>query len=162
MIDVNSNINDVIQKITTGLNEITNPDQIIRTVAQTMVVEVHDRIHDRGKDSNDTPIGEYSNGYMALRTGNYKRKAKEGIERPRYNRTNDKKVVLSLTRQMENDFSVVATPEGYGLGYKNDENFKKSQYAEKTYNKKIFDLTETEKENVVKIAEFEVNKLLND
>lgn len=182
MIDISSNITEVVQNITSSLNEITNKDQVMRIVAQSLVTEVHDRIHERGEDSNSSKIGEYSNSYMALRTGNYKNadktkkgkaknagtytekagEEKSGTNRPKYNRTNDKKVVLSLTRQMENDFGVIATENGYGLGYQNDENFKKSQWTEKTYNKKIFDLTESEKEQVVKVAEFEVNRLLND
>lgn len=182
MIDISSNITEVVQNITSSLNDITNEDQVMRVVAQSLVTEVHDRIHERGEDSNSSQIGEYSNSYMALRTGNYKNADKtkkgklknagtytekagaerSGTNRPKYNRTDDKKIILSLTRQMENDFSVIATDNGYGLGYHNDENFNKSQWAEKNYNKKIFDLTEWEKEKVVQVAEFEVNRLLND
>lgn len=182
MIDISSNITEVVQNITSAMDELTNEDQVTRIIAQSLKTEVHDRIHERGEDSNNSQIGEYSNSYMALRTGNYKNADKtkkgklknagtytekagaerSGTNRPKYNRTNDKKVVLSLTRQMENDFSVIATANGYGLGFQNDENFNKSQWAEKNYNKIIYNLTEGENKKVVQIAEFEVNRLLND
>lgn len=174
MIEFTSNINEVVTKLTADMNQLGNPEKVLRVVAQSMVAEVHDRIHEQGKDSNDAAIGEYSNSYMALRTGNYKNAEKtkdgklknagtnkSGSKRPMYNRTADKKVILSLTRQMENDFTVIALPDGYGLGYLNDENFKKSQYAENTYKKKIFDLTIPEKETVFRIADFETNRLMN-
>lgn len=147
MININSNITDIVLKLTTGLSEIKS-DKILRVVAQSMVTVVHDRIHEEGKDANNSQIGEYSNSYLKLRT-------------KKYNRSEDKKVVLSLTRQEENDFSIQPTNDGYGLGYTNEENFKKSQWAEKRYNKKISDLTTEEKELVVKVAEHEVNRLLN-
>jgi len=62
---------------------------------------------------------------------------KVGTARPRYNRDSDSKVILSLTRQMENDLSVVATPVGYGIGYLNPLNLKKARWCEETYKKKI-------------------------
>ena len=72
---------------------------------------------------------------------------KAGTPRPRYNRTADTKVILSLTRQMENDLSVVDTPTGYGIGYLNPLNLKKALWCEATYDKKILtQLTNEERE----------------
>jgi hypothetical protein len=62
---------------------------------------------------------------------------KVGKARPKYNRTADKKVILSLNRQMENDLSVVPSGNGYGLGYLNPLNYKKALWCEETYRKKI-------------------------
>jgi hypothetical protein len=62
---------------------------------------------------------------------------KVGQARPKYNRSSDTKVILSLTRQMENDLAVVATGTGYGIGYLNPDNLKKARYCELTYKKKI-------------------------
>lgn len=59
------------------------------------------------------------------------------IPRPKYNRTSDTSVILSLTRQMENDLSVVATGTGYGIGYLNPFNMQKAMWCEETYKKKI-------------------------
>jgi len=71
---------------------------------------------------------------------------KTGTNRPVYNRTTDTKVVLSLTRQMENDLNVVPSGNGYGIGYLNPDNFKKAVWCEATYNKKI--LTKLTKEEI--------------
>jgi hypothetical protein len=80
-------------------------------------------------------------------TGVFTGEEKVGKKRPRYNRTNDPKVVASLTRQMENDMKVIATgPNSYGIGYSNKHNFDKSQWVEATYKMKdrIFSLSPTE------------------
>ena len=75
----------------------------------------------------------------------------------------DKKVVSSLTRQQENDFSVVATDTGgYGLGYNNIENFNKAGYVEDTYGKSIFSHTESERGQVYEIAQAVVDGTIND
>lgn len=63
--------------------------------------------------------------------------SKIGTARPKYNRTNDTKVVASLTRQMENDESVVQTGNGYGIGFLNPLNYQKALWVEETYKKPI-------------------------
>jgi hypothetical protein len=73
-------------------------------------------------------------------------KSKVGLNRPVYNRTTDTKVILSLTRQMENDLSVVPSGNGYGIGYLNPDNFKKAMFCEANYGKKI--LSKLTKEEV--------------
>jgi hypothetical protein len=92
----------------------------------------------------DTPFGKSRFATIDIES--------EGIARPRYNRTSDTKVVASLTRQMENDFSVIPTDDGYGLGYNNPYNRQKSDWVEETYKKEIFSLTTEEKALVVEIA----------
>ncbi len=78
---------------------------------------------------------------------------KVGQDRPKYNRSADPKVILSLTRQMENDMTVVPSGNGYGIGYLNPDNFKKATYCEATYDKKILTkLTKEEKELAKKTA----------
>lgn len=79
-------------------------------------------------------------------------------ERPKYNRSDDTKVVVSLTRQLENDWSVIATDKGYGIGFLNPFNFQKATWVEKTYNKKIFSLSKEEKQH----AETRLQQLLTD
>lgn len=79
---------------------------------------------------------------------------KVGINRPVYNRSTDTKVILSLTRQMENDMNVVDTATGYGIGYLNPDNRKKADYCEATYGKNILTkLTDGERELARKTAE---------
>ncbi len=80
--------------------------------------------------------------------------SKAGLDRPKYNRTADNKVILSLTRQMENDLSVVESPEGYGIGYLNPFNLQKATWCEATYKKPILTaLTKEELELAGKTAQ---------
>jgi hypothetical protein len=79
--------------------------------------------------------------------------SKVGLNRPVFNRTTDTKVILSLTKQMENDLSVIPSGNGYGIGYLNSDNYKKAIWCEATYNKKILTkLTKEEKELAIKTA----------
>src|SRR6185436_1504106 len=86
----------------------------------------------------------------------------KGKPRPKYNRTAETKVILSLTRQMENDMSVLPSGSGYSIGYNNPDNFQKSQYNEATYKKKIWNLTEEEKMLAKEIAQQFVNDYLKN
>lgn len=99
--------------------------------------------------------------YLNKKTGIFHGEDKVGKSREQYHRTADTKVILSLTRQMESDFSVQATEKGYGLGYNNSLNYDKSQWAESTYKKKIFSLSDSEKELVIEIANTFTNNTLN-
>lgn len=182
MIQYTSNINIVVNGVTAKLKSLQdNPDLMLRSVALAILPEVKRRVHVEGKDSSGGQIGNYSPGYMQLRTGNYlnsgrknkgknkgdlkdsgvfSRGDKKGQARPKYNRTSDAKVILSLTRQMENDLSVLPSGKGYGIGYNNPENFKKSQYSEATYEKKIWSLTEGEKALAKQTAENYVKEII--
>jgi hypothetical protein len=189
MISVSTNIKAVIAAKLEQIQALqNNPDPILRTVAMAVLPEFKHRIHIDGKDSNGSPIGTYSAGYMVLRTGAYRnadRKtkgakkgelknagkftkgvnttihhtivqetSKVGLNRLRYNRTSDTKVILSLTRQMENDLNVVPSGNGYGIGYLNSENRKKADYCEATYQKKILTkLTKEERALAIKTAQ---------
>lgn len=195
MITVNSNISVIIRAKLAEIQELrNNPDAILRTVALSVLPEMKHRVHVEGKDSSGGAIGNYSKGYMVLRTGNYqdaakfKRGAKKGKfkdqkvageagkfsdkavrlsnkeygiiddrtgqNRPVYNRENDSKVILSLTRQMENDLTVIAVGTGYGIGYLNPLNFKKAIWCEESYKKPILTkLATAEKETVKKVAQ---------
>jgi phage gpG-like protein len=164
------------------LQQLGQDDIVMRKVATTLLADVHDRIHEEGRDVTGGQIGTYGQEYMKVRTGDFgnskrfvrgKNKGQpkdsgvftkgknKGQPRPNYNRTSDTKVVASLTRQMENDFKVVATEDGYGLGYSNEENFNKAGYVEKTYGKEIFGLTAREEDLAIQIAADEIMKIFN-
>jgi len=87
---------------------------------------------------------------MNRKTGVFNGEEKVGTARPNYNRTADTKVILSLTRQMENDLSVVETSGGYGIGYLNPDNLKKARWCEETYKKKILSKLTTEEIELAK------------
>jgi len=169
MITVRTNTAEIIGKLLGKVQSLNNTDKLLRTIATNARAEMKHRIHVDGLAKDGNPIGEYSPEYMKVRTGRfnnstkisrgtkegqnkdagiYTRGEKKGTQRTRFNRTNDTRVVISLTRQMENDLVVVSTSKGYGLGYNNKENALKVGYVENTYNKKIFGFTQSEKESL--------------
>ena len=168
MIDIKNNSVQVFNKIANAASKQLGKDsidQMLREVATTLAAEVRERVHEQGLDSNGQNIGTYSTNYMVKRTGSYKTKPKKDTKRILYNRSNDTKVILSLTRQMENDFSTGAKNKnvskisgGYGIGWKNEINFKKAEWNETRYKRKIFNLTREEKDLAIKLA----NEILKD
>lgn len=127
LLDLEALLNDVLKK------------EVTFQVANGMLAPVKERIHSEGKAGDGSEIGQYKNTYL-----NYRLKQ---------NRTSDTKIILSLTRQMENDFSVQAVGQNaYGLGYNNEENYNKAKYNDKRWNKEIFVLTKEEEEKAVQIA----------
>jgi hypothetical protein len=184
MIHVKTNIAEVANKNAELLKKLSNPDEMLRTMATTVLGLMKVRIHTDGLDANGNRIGTYSPAYMKVRQGIFtnsgvfsKGKNKGSIKdagvftkgknkgqaRPRYNRGPDTKVILSLTRQMENDMKVIAVDNGYGIGYSNPHNFDKSQWTEATYKRqgKIFALSSGETDAVTAIAEKFVNDALS-
>lgn len=173
MIEYSSNIEVVIAAKLAQLAELqNNPDPVLRTVAMAVLPALLIRVHTDGKDSSGNQIGTYSPGYMVVRTGAYKnagtfakgakkgeqkdsgKNVSTGAPRPKYNRTSDTKVILSLTRQMELDTSVIQTPNGYGIGYLNSFNYQKALWCEETYKKPILtELTTDELELAKKTAQ---------
>lgn len=114
---------------------------MLRAVTLSMIPVVHDRIHVRGEDANGGQIGTYSPSYLKY-------------TRPKNNRSNDPKVILSLTRQMESDFSAVAESNKYGLGFKNTLNFDKATWLEtNTYKKPIYALQEPERDLAITLGQ---------
>lgn len=178
MITVETNIDQVVNLIGGSvLSDDAAIDKMLRTCAVSVLDLMKKRIHQKGMASDGSQIGTYSAGYMKIRTGNFKNskkvtkgpnagklkdagvftekahESKTGKARPKYNRTSDKKVVASLTRQMENDMRVIAlSGGGYGIGYSNKHNFDKSQWVTATYKKPIFNLAQTEIEAIKNIV----------
>jgi hypothetical protein len=120
----------------------------------------HKKGKNKGKNKN---AGTFTDRTIRLnkQTGTFTGEDKVGKARPNYHRSNDTKVILSLTRQMENDLSVIPVGQGYGIGYSNKFNFQKSQWNESTYRKRIWALTQGEKDLAKKVAEDFVTTTLN-
>lgn len=151
MITVSSNIGAVAANLTAKLKEFQGSikDKVLRTVATTELADVKVRIHQEGKKADDSQIGEYTNSYLKLR------------QRKPYNRTESPTIIFSLTRKMENEFVVIPTNIGYGLGWldsgggegKNSvSNFDKSQFLEERFGE-VYKLTEKEKSLIKPVAE---------
>jgi hypothetical protein len=178
----------ILSKLTAGMSP-QNLDKMLREVATTIAADMRERIHERGQDANLSQIGTYTNPYMKVRTGVYpnagvyksgKNKGKvrdagvytkgenKGKPRRKYGRTTDRKVIISLTRQLENDFTTGKqnkTPTkisgGYGIGWKNNTNALIAEGMEKRYRKRIWYLTAKNKAQWIKIAQEFVNNTIS-
>lgn len=131
MVTVKINIKPVTDLLQAKLNKLANREYLLRPVAADVIDLMTRRIHVQGLASDGSQIAEYSDGYLKFR-------------QKKYHRDSDPKVIISLTRQLENDWSVIATQRGYAIGFLNSLNFNKSQWVQETYNKRIFDMTSRE------------------
>jgi hypothetical protein len=113
-ITIDSNYDRISEGVSATLQKlIDDQEPFLIAIASSVLATVAHRIHTEGKRADGSPLGQYSNSYMK--------------ERRNWNRTEDRKVIASLTRQMENDFSVIAEGSTVGLGFKNAGNTSKPQ-----------------------------------
>ena len=140
-VQVNIPITAKLQKIASQ----QSVDTLVRTIAQSMLGETRDRIFESGLNAKASPIGTYSPEYIRFRAR-------------KYNRGTSSKVILSLTGQMENDWSVIPLGNSsYGLGFKNSFNADKAEWNEDRYGK-VFALTPDELKQVNAIVIEWINK----
>lgn len=144
MIEVNisDTVSDVIGKFTEA-----EKDTLLREIAGTLVPEIRYRVHVKGEDADNNQIGTYSPSYMKVRA--------------RHNRSSDTNVMLSLTRQMENDMVAIKTGNGWGIGYTNELNYNKAIWNENRYGKPIWELSVNELNIMEEIANKYIEKLFN-
>lgn len=139
-----NDLNNLIKK-TRALNL---RDKVIRRVLQTVHVMTDQRIFRDGIDANGKLIGTYSEGYQK--------------ERRRKNYPISRKVILQATSQMVNDYKFLVLPTGnFGSGFSNTKNFDKSFWVEDTYDKSIFELTDSEDKKMEVLLEKEMTKFLS-
>lgn len=131
MVAIVSNIPQVTASLREKLERLTDKEYIPRILSFDLIDQMTQRIHIEGKASSEGPIGTYSKDYLSLR-------------QRKYNRSADTKIIVSLTRQLENDWSVIATEKGYGIGFLNPFNFQKARWVEGNKNVKIFSLSTSE------------------
>lgn len=127
-ITVNTNIAEVGARLAAKLAKLKDKEYLFRQVCFDLVELMKSRIHERGQDKNNSAIGTYSSAYLRTRQKKYQRGA-------------DAKIIVSLTRQLENDWSVIATQQGYGIGFKNVFNLQKARWVEGVKDKNIFSLS---------------------
>jgi hypothetical protein len=99
--EITSNIPFVIGNILAKFRELGNPETVSRAAAVAIEPELRYRIHVEGKNSSGGAIGTYSNSYLKIRE--------------RENRGTSTKVIISLTRQLENGYTLKATEKGYTI-----------------------------------------------
>lgn len=150
---ITSNATQVSQAIQIEIDKIASPEalsRLTREVALTIAGEMRIRIHENGRDTNNSPIGQYSEKYMKTRKKN--------------NRTDSRNVILSLTRKFEDDLTLgqdnpepTKVQDGWGIGYKSPEHYDRARYLEEKYEKKIFSMSKNE----IKSAEIIVRDFVN-
>lgn len=148
MITVRTNIRQVFEKLQADLNKLKDREYLLRPVATELIPMITERIHQKGLASDNSPIGTYSNAYLK--------------ERERKNRGTDTKVIVSLTRQLENDWAVVATPKGYGIGFLNSFNAEKLRWVEQAKGKVFSVLSKEEEEYAIDRINELVNAAINN
>lgn len=135
MATIKSNIGEVTDRIKGKLERLGDKEYIPRTLSFDLIDLMTKRIHIDGMSADGTTIGTYNKDYLSLR-------------QRKFSRSNDSKIVVSLTRQLENDWNVIATDQGYGIGFLNSHNFEKARWVEATKGKKIFSLSAPEQQYV--------------
>lgn len=164
-----------------------NMDTVARIVASTMKAEIGSRIHEEGKAADGSKIGEYNatdplyvnpknqagisfptigkTGKDTFKGGLKKgQKHKTGYFasylafKNAIGRNKIGTVNLSLSGQMSNQFTIIATSGGYGLGWQNTEMRERATHLEAKYGKRIWGLTEDETKTVTETARFETEK----
>jgi len=113
-INLNTNFPQVASEIRQAVIDkiLTDNHPILIIAASGVLSLMAYRIHTEGRRANGSAIGRYDPAYLKVRQGR------------KYNRTSDPTMIFSLTRQMENDFTVIAEGETVGLGFKNVYNYK--------------------------------------
>ena len=151
MITIKSNIKVITGRIKQQLEQLKNKEYLLRPVAIEVIPMMTERIHQKGEASDGNQIGTYSSGYLKLRErGNKKQQIPV--------RGSDSKVIVSLTRKLEQDWSVIATQNGYGIGFLNPFSLQKARWVEENKDKKIFNLSKAEQQYAVD----RINELIAD
>lgn len=135
MAAIKTNIGEVTESIKARLAKLGDKEYIPRTLSFDLIDLMTKRIHIDGGAADGSQIGNYNSQYLRLR-------------QKKYNRSADNKIIVSLTRQLENDWSVIATDQGYGIGFLNPLNFQKARWVEENKGKKIFSLSAPEQQYV--------------
>ena len=182
---INSNITKVMSGLSAKLTELSESDakNIIRTIATSMNGIISERIHEQGLDANGGKIGNYDTKpiYVNPNVATRKFPAEGKTGKTKFISTglphktkyfaggynefktqvgkNIGSVNLNLSGQMNNQFTVIATKDGYGLGWADENIFARARFFEtKKYNKTIWGVTESEGEIINEI----VNNAVND
>lgn len=125
-------------------------DTLLRLIAEGMLGETRDRIHERGEKANGDKMGTYSEKYLELR----KKPTSQGGTND-----SDPNIRLFFTGQMQNDYKIVPLSDTeYGLGFSNQLNADKADWAEDRFGK-IYELTDQEMQGVRDIVSEYIKEL---
>lgn len=142
---MSTNLPTVINTLVGKLKAV-DVQKMTALMASSLMATMRVRIFMDGRASDGNQIGTYTPAYMKVRKAN--------------GRGSDTKVILSLTRSMENSISLYPLKNGTGIGFSTAENMQKSSWCEKTYGKQIFAPTVEENAMVVAIGDEYASKML--
>lgn len=146
-VNVSSNASAVFQSISVDLLGLTDKERLLRPLMFDLIDMMKQRIHVDGKASDGGQIGTYNKQYLKLRESKYKRDSST-------------KIIVSLTGQLEKDWSVIETEKGYGIGFKNVENLEKAINVQNIKGVLIFELSSDELSYANKFIEKQIEKAL--
>jgi len=124
----------ISEKLQSSFELLLNREYLLRPLAIETIPLMKERIHIDGKASDGSQIGEYANSYMR--------------QREKAGRGQSRKVIVALTSQLEQDWSVLATQNGYGIGFNNPFNADKMRWVEEQKGKIIANLSSDEKQYI--------------
>lgn len=143
MATVTTNISAVLSKVVSNFELLQDKEYLLRPLAIETIPLIKERIHEQGQASDGSQIGSYANSYM-------RRRIEAG-------RGESRKIIVALTSQLEQDWSVQPTPNGYGIGFNNILNAQKLRWVEEQKSKIIGNLSADEKQYITERLQELVN-----
>lgn len=148
------------------VNKMMQLDKVYLAATSTVLAAQKQRIFQDGKDVKEAKIGEYSTNPISIANNKQAKNTGKTYFKGGYREykslvgKGSSFVNLRNTDQMMFDLgTVVVGPKQFGIGFKNNFNADKSEWAEKKYSKEIFSTTDAEDNLFVSVVEFEINKI---
>lgn len=147
-INIKLNLRKVTKSIAKAVEELADPANYLRPAIFDVLDAFKQRIHVDGDRPGGSAIGTYTNPYLRYRINKFKRDSST-------------KMIFSLTRQMENDYTIAPTKNGYSIGFTNSFNFDKSQWLEEKKGE-VFSLSQAEVDILYENIDFFIDRILNE
>lgn len=154
--------------------DAANVQKAMRIAAVDVLADAGERIFEKGLDSSDSQIGNYSTKPIYINKKDTPKKA--GIEKEKtyffpggYKQFKQEikgtsTVNLQVFGRLRNDYKTSReVVSGYDMRYelKDEENAEKKEYVEDHFGKDIFSLTKKEIETVTNTFNFEIVRIIN-
>lgn len=150
-----------------ALETLRSDPRIIKTALSSVLPEHKNRIFKNGFDSKGVQIGTYGTKTISISKKNQARNTGKTYFKGGYAEyksaigKNPGFVNLRNTDQMMMDYGLITLGANtFGYGFQNEDNYKKSQWNETKYKKKIFALSKAEEESLARVLTAEIKKVL--
>ncbi len=150
-----------------ALEALKNDPRIIKTALSSVLPAHKNRIFKDGLDSTGNKIGTYSTKATSISKKQQARNTGKTYFKGGYSEyksavgRNPGFVNLRNTDQMMMDYGLLQLGGStFGFGFQNEENYKKSQWNETKYKRKIFNLSKGEEQLLGNVLSSEVQKAL--